>query len=139
MKFMKKLAILLVLAILVTAAVAQTPASKETAVSRPVVVKTVPAAGDTAVDPALREIQVTFSKDMLTDKMWSWVMESKETFPKMAGQPRYLDDKRTCVLPVELQPGKTYKIWINSAKFDHFRDTANQPAVPFLLEFRTKG
>ena len=134
---MRKLVTLMLLGILVAAA-AQTPASNETGITRPVVVKTVPAAGATAVDPTLPEIQVTFSKDMMTDNMWSWVMESKETFPKLAGKPRYLDDKRTCVLPVELQPGKNYRIWINSAKYDHFRDTENHPAVPYLLEFRTE-
>lgn len=136
---MQKLVILLVIGILVTAvAVAQNPAPNESGTARPVVVKTVPATGDTAVDPALPEIQVTFNKDMMTDTMWSWVMESKDTFPKVAGKVRFLDDKRTCVLPVELQPGKQYRIWINSAKYDSFRDTENRPAVPFLLQFRTK-
>ena len=38
----------------------------------PVVVKTSPQSGDTAVDPSLKEIHVTFSKDMMTNNMWSW-------------------------------------------------------------------
>ena len=104
----------------------------------PVVVATVPTSGDMAVDPSLKEIRVTFSDEMLTDRMWSWVMESKETFPKMTGKPHYLDDKKTCVLPVKLEPGKSYVIWINSAKFNSFRNKKNQPAVPYLLKFRTK-
>jgi hypothetical protein len=137
-EFVQKLVTLMVFGILVAAAAAQTPASKETGITRPVVVKTVPEAGATAVDPALPEIQVTFSKDMMTDTMWSWVMESRDTFPKVVGKARYLDDRRTCVLPVELQPGKDYRIWINSANYDHFRDTGNQPAVSFLLQFRTE-
>ena len=37
----------------------------------PVVVQTIPAAGDAAVDPALTEIKVTFSKAM-HDGTWSW-------------------------------------------------------------------
>ena len=37
----------------------------------PVVVKTVPEAGTTDVDPGLGEIKVTFSKEM-TDLAWSW-------------------------------------------------------------------
>ena len=37
----------------------------------PSVIKTLPAAGDTAVDPALDRIEVTFSKKMMTKDMWS--------------------------------------------------------------------
>ena len=47
----------------------------------PSVVKTVPRAGDTAVDPSLTEITVTFSKDMMTKEMWSWCSQSPDTFP----------------------------------------------------------
>ena len=104
----------------------------------PVVVATVPTSGDMAVDSSLKEISVTFSEEMLTNRMWSWVMESKETFPQMTGKPRYLDDKKTCVLPVKLEPGKSYAIWINSAKFNSFRNKKHQPAVPYLLKFKTR-
>ena len=85
----------------------------------PVVVKTFPQPGDTKVDPSIREICVTFSKDMMTEEMWSWVIHTKETFPEIAGDVKYLDDKRTCVLPVRLKPGKTYAIWFNSPNYRH--------------------
>jgi len=104
----------------------------------PSVVKTVPQAGDTAVDPALKEIRATFSKDMITDRMWSICQISKDTFPESAGKIRYLPDKRTCVFPVKLQTGKTYVLWFNRAQFNSFRDTNNTPAVPYLLVFQTK-
>ncbi|MBM3860024.1 MAG: hypothetical protein FJ395_10280 [Verrucomicrobia bacterium] len=105
----------------------------------PSVVKTVPQSGDMAVDPALKEISVTFSKEMLTDKMWAICQISKETFPEKGnGQIHYLPDKRTCVFPVKLQPGKTYVLWFNRAQFNSFRDTNNTPAVPYLLVFQTK-
>ncbi len=42
------------------------------------------------------------------------------------------------MLPVKLEPGKTYRIWINSQKNTGFRDVTNTPAVPFLLVFQTK-
>ena len=103
----------------------------------PSVVKTVPAAGDTAVDPALKEIRVTFSKDMTTDRMWSFCQISKETFPESGGQIHYTD-KRTCVMPVKLEPGKSYVIWINRGQFNSFRDTSNTPSVPYLLVFETR-
>ncbi len=103
----------------------------------PVVVKTVPEAGAAEVDPKLTEIKVTFSKDM-KDGSWSWAMLSKESFPTMGGEPKYLADKRTCALPVKLEPGKTYAIWVNSEKFDNFKDSGGRPAVPYLLVFKTK-
>lgn len=103
----------------------------------PVVVKTVPQSGDTEVDPGLSEIQVTFSKDMKTEKSWSFVQVSKDTYPKTTGEPRFVD-KRTVVLPVALEPGKTYIIWLNQKKFTGFRDLENYPAVPYLLVFETR-
>ncbi|MCA9014284.1 MAG: Ig-like domain-containing protein, partial [Planctomycetaceae bacterium] len=105
----------------------------------PSVVKTVPQAGSTDVDPDLKEIAVTFSKDMLTDRMWAVVQISNETFPKTRKGIHYLDDKRTCVIPVDLEPGKMYVIWFNRGRFNSFRDTENNPAVPYLLVFKTKS
>ena len=105
----------------------------------PVVVKTVPQSGDVAVDPALKEIRVTFSKDMMTNEMWSWVQVSAATFPMSTSKIHYLDDKRSCVLPVQLEPGKTYAMWINSDQHEAFRDTANKPAVRDLLVFQTRA
>jgi RNA polymerase sigma-70 factor (ECF subfamily) len=103
----------------------------------PVVVKTVPEAGAAEVDPKLTEIKVTFSKDM-QDGTWSWAILSKESFPVVDGKPKYLKDKRTCVLPVKLEPEKTYAIWVNSEKLDLFKDTGGRSAVPYLLVFKTK-
>lgn len=103
----------------------------------PVVVKTVPAAGADDVDPKVTEIKVTFSKDM-QDGTWSWASLSKESFPEMNGKPKYLDDKRTCVLPVKLEPGRTYAIWVNSEQFTNFKDADGRSAVPYLLVFKTK-
>ena len=104
----------------------------------PSVVKTVPQAGDTAVDPALGEIRATFSKDMMTDRMWAVCRISKDTFPQTAGQPHYLKDKRTFVMPVKLEPGKTYVLWFNRGRFNSFKDTRKNSAVPYLLVFQTK-
>jgi RNA polymerase sigma-70 factor (ECF subfamily) len=102
----------------------------------PVVVKSVPAAGTSDIDPKTTEIKVTFSKNMKAGT-WSWSTLSKESFPEVDGTPRYLDDERTCVLPVKLQPEKTYAIWVNSIKFQNFKDSNGIPSVPYLLVFRT--
>ena len=104
----------------------------------PVVVKTMPSAGDTNVEPSLAEIQVTFSKTM-QDGTWSWSTWGEENFPKTTERPHYVNDGRTCVLPVKLAPGKFYAIWLNSEKFHNFKDADGRAAVPYLLTFSTSG
>jgi RNA polymerase sigma-70 factor (ECF subfamily) len=102
----------------------------------PVVVRTVPIAGATDVDPALRDIAVTFSKPM-QDGSWSWSTWGEQFYPETTGRPHYQPDGRTCVLPVKLEPGRFYAIWLNSDQFKNFKDSSGQPAVPYLLTFRT--
>lgn len=131
---MRSLMVLSLVALLAGPALAQEPSVKSLP---PVVVKTVPQSGDTAVNAKLKKIKITFSKDMQTKNMWSFVQVSKDSFPKV-GKPKYANP-RTIVLPVTLQPKKTYAIWINSSgKQNAFRDVDNHPAVPYLLVFETK-
>ena len=75
---------------------------------------------------------------MMTDRMWSWVTASEDSFPEITGDEKYLADKRTCVAPVRLEPGKTYAVWFNSQSHNAFRDLGNRPAVPYLLVFTTR-
>jgi len=103
----------------------------------PVVVKTEPQSGDTKVDPSIKEIRVTFSKKMM-DKSMSWSTASEDTIPETTGEPKYLADGKTCVLPVKLQPKKTYAFWLNSQNFGNFKDTKGKSAVPYLLIFETR-
>lgn len=103
----------------------------------PVVVKTTPEAGAKGVDPGLATITVTFNKDM-TDRSWSWAMQSTASFPKTTGEPSFAADKRTAQLPVKLEAGRAYTVWINSAKQTNFKDAAGRPAVPYLLVFETR-
>lgn len=105
----------------------------------PVVVKTVPQAGDVRVDPNVAEIRVTFSKRM-ENGSWSWGQISDDTMPKTTGKPHYLADGKTCVLPVALEPGRTYVLQLNSltGKFANFKDRQKRPAVAYLLVFQTR-
>jgi hypothetical protein len=136
---MRKIGAFILLAILMgSVALAEDKPQISVKTMPPSVIKTVPQAGDTAVDPATKEIRVAFSKDMLTERMWSVCQISRETFPKIAGDIHYLDDRRTCVIPVTLEPGKTYVLWFNTAKLNSFRDADNNPSVPYLLVFQTK-
>lgn len=104
----------------------------------PSVIRTIPVCGDTNVDPGLKQIKVTFSKDMKTNRMWAVCQISKETFPELNGETGYSDD-RTCVVPVKLEPNKTYVVWFNRAQFNSFRDKKNNPAVPYQLVFKTRS
>ncbi len=103
----------------------------------PSVVKTFPEAGVMNVDAAATtQIKVTFSKEMM-DGTWSWAQMSKDSFPQIVGKPRYLEDKKTCVIEVRLESKKTYVIWVNAQKFGNFKDTDGNSAVPYLLVFQT--
>jgi RNA polymerase sigma-70 factor (ECF subfamily) len=104
----------------------------------PVVVKTVPTSGDTAVDATkVTEIRVTFSKEMM-DKNWSWSEISAGSALPIKGDIKYDADGKTCIAPVKLEPGKTYVSWLNSEKFGNFKGKDGQSAVPYLLVFETK-
>jgi hypothetical protein len=112
-------------------------ACAEPDVTAPRVVSTVPVNGSEDVDPATSEIAVTFDEPM-TDGNWSWVYESRESFPQMTGQAHYDGDKTTNLLPVRLEPGKDYVVWINSEQHRNFKDTSGNSSAPFKLSFRTR-
>ncbi len=111
--------------------------SLSVATAPPVVVETTPRAGSVDVDPSLTEVRVTFSKDMMTDNMWSVVKISDDTFPKLAGEVRY-EDARTFVIPVALEPGSTYALWLNYKQNDAFRDVNGSASIPYFLVFQTR-
>lgn len=101
----------------------------------PVVIRTIPQAGDQAVDPSLSEITVTFGADM-QDGSWAWVQIDPDLFPESGGDPTYVD-ARTNVLPVTLEADHTYVVWINYDPYLSFQDTHGQPAVPYQIAFHT--
>jgi RNA polymerase sigma-70 factor (ECF subfamily) len=103
----------------------------------PVVVRTVPVAGAKDVDPALTEIRVTYSKTM-RDGSWAWSKWQEENFPETnSNKPPYLSGDRTCVLPMKLQPGKSYALWLHGEQEKGFKDVRGTAAVPYLLSFKT--
>ena len=103
-----------------------------------VVIDVEPKLGATDVDPALRQIRVRFSKPMM-DKSWSWTSGNAYPPPKTDGEIHYEKDRRTCVMPVKLEPGRTYVFGINSERFRNFKDADGRPALPYLVAFRTRG
>jgi hypothetical protein len=94
----------------------------------PIVIETTPRDGDDAVDANLTAITATFSEAMDLAG-WSWVTEVGRSAPSITGLPFYLDETTT-VLPVRLEPGRTYGIWINSPDDTALRNFANLGGVP---------
>jgi hypothetical protein len=103
----------------------------------PVVVKTVPEAGTKDVRSGEFELKVVFSKEM-KDNGFSFVGPLAGATFNPVGNPSFEADRKTCVWKVKLEPGKTYAYWLNSPKFQNFKDTKDHPAIPYLLVFQTK-
>ena len=104
----------------------------------PVVVKTSPESGAKDVATGVIELKVSFSKEMM-DGSWSWTTAWQGSTPEMVEKPHYENDHKTCVMKVRLEPNKTYAYWLNSAKFQNFRDRQGHSAVSYLLVFQTKS
>ena len=131
---------ILIASIITAAAIcgwAQTSATLDIDSLAPVVVKTVPEAGNKDVAPGEVEIKVTFSKEMV-DNSWSWSTAWKDSSPESIGKPRFEADHKTCVIKVKLEPGKTYGYWLNSQNFHGFKDSHGRSAVPYFFVFQTK-
>ncbi len=103
----------------------------------PNIVATSPAVGATDVDPALKEITVTFDQDMAGGFSWTGGGPEYPTIPE--GQKPQWRDKRTCVLPVKLESGHYYRVGINSTSFRNFRSEAGVSAEPSAIYFTTQG
>ena len=100
---------------------------------RPRVVQTFPENGATAVDPATNELRVVFDQPM--GRGFSFV-PSGPIFPGLAGQP-YWTSNTTVVLPIRLEPDRTYWLSINSDQRQNFQGINGLPAIPYPISFRT--
>lgn len=114
------------------------PGKKPAKTDWPVVVDVNPKPGATGVDPALKEITVTFDRDMDTKGM-SWTGDPPSFPPSDKGaRPRWID-VRTCVLPVKLEQGAFYRLGINSTDKQNFRSADQVAFPPSVLVFCTAG
>jgi hypothetical protein len=105
--------------------------------SPPQVVKTDPEMGATEVDPALSEIRVTFDRDMQEGMSWTG---GKPDFPNTDPKKKaHWIDKRTCVLPVQLNGKSYYRLGINSKSYQNFRSEEGIVAAPVSIYFTTQG
>jgi beta-lactamase regulating signal transducer with metallopeptidase domain len=112
-------------------------ATDATAAEAPQIVETTPKMGATGVDPALKEIAVTFDRDM--KKGMSWTGSPPEFPPVDESRKPKWKDKRTCVLPVKLKKGSYYRVGINAPSYQNFRSAENVPAESMAIQFTTEG
>lgn len=83
---------------------------------------------------SIREIRVVFDRDM--GEGMSWV-GGGEQFPETTQKAKWAD-KRTCVLPIRLEPGRTYSLGINGGNYINFRSKEGVPFVPVVYTFKTR-
>jgi hypothetical protein len=116
-------------------ATAATPPTEQTANAVPNVIASIPANHATEVDPALAQLEVTFDQDMSPSFSWTG---GPPYYPTTTGSPQW-KDKRTCILPVQLEAGKLYRVGINSSSYMNFRSAAGAPVRPLAIAFVTRG
>jgi len=112
------------------------PAPTATPADAPRVVAVDPPAGAIGIEPGRRLLSVTFDREMDRDG-WAWLREGPESAPELTGKMSFDASGRTHSVEAELEPGRTYVLWINNEEIQHFRDTRGVPAVPFRWTFTT--
>jgi len=102
----------------------------------PKVVDLEPNKGAESVDPSRTELRITFDVPMGEGMSWTG---GGETFPKLTpGQSAvWSKDKKQCTLPVKLEPGRTYRLGINSLHHQNFQSEWGVPAAPVEYFFTT--
>jgi len=102
----------------------------------PRVIRLEPPNGASSVDPELAVLRATFDRPM--QGSWSWVTEGHD-FPETTGDAFFESDQRTAALPVRLEPGRTYVVWLNSEQYQLFRDHSGRAAQPLRWTFTTRA
>lgn len=115
------------------------PGSNKTRASGPPprVVEAIPKPGQTKISADLREIRVTFDRDMQHGMSWTG---GPPNFPPLdPSRKAHWIDARTCVLPVKLEEGRYYRLGINSTSHRNFRSVGGVSAAPSSIYFTTVG
>jgi hypothetical protein len=102
----------------------------------PRLVSIVPANGASDVDPGLAVMTLTFDRPM-RDRSWSIVGQPADQ-PQVSGELAYDAERKVLTVPVRLEPGRTYRFWLNSDQFQGFVSADGVPLVPVEVTFTTK-
>lgn len=102
----------------------------------PKIISTIPAVGDTIVNPETEYFVVTFDREM-TDRAWSFCPGSK-AFPQIEGSPSYENGNKVLKLKMKLKPNTEYEFWLNSESALGFRSKESIPLFPVQVKFKTR-
>jgi hypothetical protein len=105
--------------------------------TKPMIIGLIPKNGARDVDPKLSELRVTFNVPMGGGFSWTGSGPLYPTIPE-GKKPYWTEDHKTCVLPVQLNPGSDYRLGLNSPSFRNFCSTTGVPLDPVVYSFRTK-
>ena len=103
----------------------------------PTIIKTEPEFGATGVSSALKEITVTFDRDMSSGM--SWTGGGPEFPPVDKSRKATWTDKRTCMLPVKLDRGTFYRVGVNSKRRSKLQKRGRCGGSPDGPPFRYSG
>lgn len=103
----------------------------------PKLLSATPALGAEDVDPATTQLVFTFDRPM-RDQSWSVVGAHDDT-PKVTGSPSYDAERKVLVVPVALEPGRSYRFALNSADKQGFVSSDGVPLAPVAVTFRTRA
>ena len=103
----------------------------------PKVVGTVPADGETNVDPGLKEIRIEFDRPMNQNTLFIHVDDTK--FPEFTGEFRWESTNTVFILGIQLEPDTEYGYGLNSELSQNFADEKGNPLLPCAIRFKTRG
>jgi hypothetical protein len=105
---------------------------------KPQIIAMTPANGATDVDPATKELRVTFNVPMKSGFSWTGGPPQFPAAPE-GKKPYWSEDHKTCFLPAELKPSTEYRLGLNSPSHKNFQSTAGVPLDPLTYTFKTKS
>ena len=105
--------------------------------TKPMIVGLEPKNGTKDVDPTLKELRVTFNVPMGEGFSWTGSGPQFPIIPE-GKKPTWTEDHKTCVLPVELNPGSAYRMGLNSPSHKNFQSAGGVSLDPVTYTFNTK-
>jgi hypothetical protein len=94
-----------------------------------------PGNGAKDVDPALGELRIKFDRPM--NRGNAALFGRKGELPAMPSKGKFKDDDMTFIQPVKLEPGRAYRIFVNSMLQPGFISAAGLPVDPIQFTFTT--